>query len=158
MDFFLGGAPSMAQLAAILGNDAPPPEAVAAKSGAAALAAREDHQHPRLTSATVQALDAQGVATVMFTRAFASLPAVTCLLYEATTAQPVVFKVKGWVQDPQTNAYTGCIVQGYRASILPALSGIALLTGLITALASYNVFGGSASGAQFCCIALQPSA
>lgn len=93
MDFGFGGAPSMAQLAAILGNDAPPPEAVAAKSGAAALTAREDHQHPGLTSA-----------------------------------------------------------------ILPSLSGIGLLTGLITALSNLNVFGGSAAGAQFCCIALQPSA
>ena len=157
MDFGFGGAPSLAQLSAILGNDAPPPEAVSAKSGAAVLAAREDHQHPRLTSATVQALDSQGVATVMFTRSFASLPAVTCLLYESTPAQPVVFKLRGWVQDPQTNTYTGCIVQGFRASILPALSGIGLLTGLISALASYNVFGGSAAGAQFCCIALQPS-
>jgi len=157
MDFGFGGAPSMAQLAAILGNDAPPPEAVAAKPGAAVLAAREDHQHPRLTSATVQALDGAGLATVPFTRTFATLPAVTCLLYEATAAQPVVFKVRSWIQDANGN-YTGCVVQGVRASLLPALSGIGLLTGLITALSNLNVFGGSAAGAQFCCIALQPSA
>ena len=153
---FGGGVPTMAQLQTLLSNDAPPPEATSPVAGKAGMAARDDHQHPRLTSATVQTLDSQGAATVMFTRAFAALPAVTCLLYEATNAQPVVFKVKGWVQD-QAGNYTGCTVQGYRASILPALSGIGLLTGLITALASYNVFGGSAAGAQFCCIALQPS-
>jgi len=157
MDFSFGGVPTMAQLAAILGNDAPPPEAVAAKSGAAVLAAREDHQHPRLSSCTVQALNAQGESTITFTRVFAGLPAVTCLLYEANAGQPVVFKVKGWVQDANGN-YTGCTVQGVRASLLPSLSGIGLLTGLITALSNLNVFGGSAANAQFCCIALQPSA
>jgi len=157
MDVGFGGAPTMAQLQALLTNTAPVPEAVAPAVGAGQRAARDDHKHERLTSATVQVLDTQGVATVTFTRTFASLPAVTCLLYEASDAQPVVFKVKGWIKDASGN-YTGCIVQGYRASILPALSGIALLTGLITALANYNVFGGSAAGAQFCCIALQPSA
>ena len=157
-DFGFGGAPTMAQLRAILTTASPDAEAVVAKPGTGQAAARDDHQHPRVSSATVQTLGADGTTTVMFTRTFTSLPAVTCLLYEASTAQPIVFKVKGWVQDAQTNAYTGCIVQGYRASILPALSGIALLTGLITALANYNVFGGSAAGAQFCCIALQPSA
>lgn len=156
MDVGFGSAPSMAQLQTLLSNDAPPPEATAAAPGAGGMAARDDHKHPRLTSATVQVLDGTGLATVMFTRSFTGLPAVTCLLYEASAAQPVVFKVKGWVQDANGN-YTGCTVQGYRASILPALSGIGLLTGLVGALANYNVFGGSAAGAQFCCIALQPS-
>lgn len=156
-DFGFGGsAPTMAQLQTLLTNDAPPPEATNPAAGTGGMAARDDHKHPRLTSATVQVLDGTGAATVLFTRAFAALPAVTCLLYEATSAQPVVFKVKGWVQDANGN-YTGCQVQGYRASVLPALSGIGLLTGLVTALANYNVFGGSAAGAQFCCIALQPS-
>lgn len=156
-DFGFGGsAPTMAQLQAILTNTVPAPEAVTPEAGAGSRAARDDHQHPRLTSATVQVLDANGVATVAFTRVFAALPAVTCLLYEATNGQPVVFKVKGWVQDANGN-YTGCVVQGVRASLLPTLSGIVLLTGLLTALSNLNVFGGSAAGAQFCCIALQPS-
>lgn len=156
MDFGFGGAPTMVQLQALLSNDAPLPEAVQPSAGSTGMAAREDHKHPRLTSATVQTLDGSGVATVMFTRSFASLPAVTCLLYEATAAQPVVFKVRGWVQDAG-GSYTGCQAQGVRASLLPSLSGIGLLTGLITALSNLNVFGGSAAGAQFCCIALQPS-
>lgn len=148
--------PLAQQLGAFFGNDAPRAEAVNPTPGEAPLVAREDHRHPRLTSATVQTLGQNGEATVDFTRTFAALPAVTCLLYETTPGQPVVFKVKGWVQDA-SGAYTGCVVQGVRASVLPALSGIALLTGLVTALANYNVFGGSAAGAQFCCIALQPS-
>jgi hypothetical protein len=64
--------------------------------------------------------------------------------------------VKAWTKDASGN-YTGCTIKGARASLLPALSGIALLTGLVTALANYNVFGGSAAGAQFCCLAVQPS-
>jgi hypothetical protein len=156
-DVGFGGAPTMAQLRAILTTANPDAEAVVAKPGTGQSAARDDHQHPRVSSATVQVLDGTGVATVMFTRTFASLPAVACLLYEASAAQPVVFKVRTWVQDAQGN-YTGCVIQGNRASLLPSLSGIALLTGLITALSNLNVFGGSAAGAQFCCIALQPSA
>lgn len=144
------------QMQDFLGNNTPSSEIVAGAAGTAPLASRDDHKHPRVSSATVQVLDAAGVATVNFTRPFAALPAVTCLLYEASAGQPVVFKVRNWVQDGNGN-YTGCVVQGYRASILPALSGIVLLTGLLTALANYNVFGGSAAGAQFCCIALQPS-
>lgn len=139
-----------------LSNDNPVAEKTAALPGSADQGARADHVHPRLTSATIQALDANGQATVMFTRPFSNLPAVTCLLYELTTGQPVVFKVSGWVQDADKN-YLGCIITGSRSSVLPALSGILLLGNLIGALANFNVFGGSAAGAQFCCIALQPS-
>jgi hypothetical protein len=120
------------------------------------MASRDDHKHPRLSSATVQTLDANGEAVVAFTRSFAALPAVTCLLYESSDAQPVVFKVKAWTRDAQNN-YTGCTIKGVRSSILPSLSGVTLLTGLIAALANFNVFGGSAAGAQFCCLAIQPS-
>lgn len=139
-----------------LSNDLPAPEKTDPVPGNADAGARADHVHPRLTSATVQTLGADGVAQVMFTRSFTGLPAVTCLLYEATTAQPVVFKVRDWIQDANS-AYVGCNVQGYRSSVLPALSGILLVGPLISSLANYNVFGGSAAGAQFCCIALQPS-
>jgi hypothetical protein len=156
MDSGFGGAPTMAQLQTLLSNGAPPPEANVPAAGTGGMAARDDHKHPRLSSATVQSLDANGEAAITFTRAFAAMPAVICLLYEASDAQPVVFKVKAWTKDAQGN-YTGCTIKGYRSSILPALSGIALLTGLITALANYNVFGGSAAGAQFCCLAVQPS-
>src|SRR5438067_5995410 len=151
-DFGFGGGS-----AAIVFSDATPaPEATAGAAGTVDAAARGNHTHPRLTSATVQALDTNGLATITFTRKFTALPAVTCLLYEAGAAQPVVFKVQNWIQDANNN-YTGCVIQGARASVLPALSGILLVGPLISTLANYNVFGGSAAGAQFCCIALQPS-
>lgn len=139
-----------------LSDTTPAPEKTAPTAGQADQGARADHSHPRLTSATIQALDTNGLAAITFTRLFNAMPAVTCLLYEASDAQPVVFKVKSWAQDGN-GAYTGCTIQGYRSSILPALSGILLVGPLISALGNYNVFGGSASGAQFCCIALQPS-
>lgn len=140
----------------LLSNRAPISEAVAPTSGASDKASRDDHKHPRLSSATVQALNASGEAVITFTRSFSSLPAVTCLLYEMSDAQPVVFKVKTWTQDGSGN-YTGCTIKGARSSLLPALSGVLLIGPLITALANYNVFGGSAAGAQFCCLAIQPS-
>lgn len=149
-------APSMAQLQALLSNATPPGEAVTPVPGSGGMASRDDHKHPRLSSATVQSLNASGEAVITFTRTFSSMPVVICLLYETADNQPVVFKVKSWTQDAQNN-YTGCTIKGSRASLLPALSGITLLAGLITALANFNVFGGSAAGAQFCCLAIQPS-
>lgn len=140
----------------LLSNSDPAPEKTDPIPGNADQGARADHSHPRLTSATIEKLGADGTVSITFTRVFTAMPAVACLLYETSDAQPVVFKVKTWTQDGQGN-YTGCVIQGYRSSILPALSGILLLGNLIGALANYNVFGGSATGAQFCCIALQPS-
>lgn len=141
---------------AILSNNPPPGEGVSSSSGNGGRASRDDHKHPRLSSSTVQSLNGSGEAIITFTRSFTSMPAVTCLLYESSELQPVVFKVKTWAQDGNGN-YTGCTIKGYRSSLLPALSGIVLIGPLVTALANFNVFGGSAAGAQFCCIALQPS-
>jgi hypothetical protein len=145
-----------AQLQSILTTTPPPSEATAAKVGSGTTAAREDHQHPRLTSATVQALDANSEAVITFTRIFAKTPAVTCLLYESTDNQVVTFKVKSWANDANGN-FTGCTIKAYRSQILPALTGILLIGPLITALNNFNVFSGSASGANFSCIALQVS-
>jgi len=78
------------------------------------------------------------------------MPCVTCLLVDAASTQPVVFKVKSWTQDGSNN-YTGCVIQGNRMSLLPAT----ILT--LAALVNFDVAGASASGATFCCIALMPS-
>lgn len=149
-------AVSMVQLQALLSNNAPPAETVSPAAGAGGMASRDDHKHPRLSSATVATLNASGEATVTFTRLFAAMPVVICTLYEAADNQPVVFKVKSWTQDANGN-YTGCTVKGARSATLPAMAGLTLVTGVISALANFNVFGGSAAGAQFCCLALQPS-
>lgn len=144
------------QLQRVLSSNKPVPEGVDPSVGQSDKASRGDHVHPRLSSATVAALDAAGTATVMFTRPFSTTPCVQCLLVENADAQPVIFKVQSWVKDSSGN-FTGCVLKGYRSSILPALSGILLIGPLLTALGNYNVFGGSAANAQFCCLAIQPS-
>lgn len=138
-----------------LADNAPVAEVIVPAAGAMPTASRGDHAHPRLTSATIATLDANGEAIVAFTRSFATMPAVGCLLIEASDSQPIVFKVKSWTQN--AGLYTGCTIKGYRSSVLPTLSGIILIGPLITALANFNVFGGSAAGAQFSCVALQTS-
>jgi len=146
---------TMEQLRQILTNQPPVREGVVPDAGMGTAASRDDHIHPRLSSATVATLDGNARATVTFTRSFATMPCVQCLLVEGADSQPVVFKVESWVM---TGAqYTGCVLRGYRSSVLPALSGILLIGPLISTLANYNVFGGSAANAQFCCLAIQPS-
>jgi hypothetical protein len=146
---------TMEQLRQILTNTPPVREGVTPDAGMGNSASRDDHIHPRLSSATVGTLDSNARATVMFTRSFATTPCVQCLLVEASDNQPVVFKVESWVMSGAN--YTGCVLRGYRSSVLPALSGILLIGPLISSLANYNVFGGSAANAQFCCLAIQPS-
>ena len=143
------------QLRRLLTNSPPVREGVTPDVGVGQTASRDDHIHPRLSSATVAQLDGNARATVTFTRSFTTTPCVQCLLVEGADSQPVVFKVESWVM---TGAlFTGCVLRGYRSSVLPALSGILLVGPLISALANYNVFGGSAANAQFCCLAIQPS-
>lgn len=155
MDSGFATSVTIEQLRQILTNQAPPQEGVTAVAGAGNAASRDDHIHPRLSSATVSALDANAKATVMFTRTFATTPCVQCLLVEQADGQPVIFKVESWVMSGSN--FAGCVLKGYRSSVLPALSGILLIGPLISTLANYNVFGGSAANAQFCCLAIQPS-
>lgn len=133
-----------------LADSAPPAEATAANAGSGGQGSRWDHQHPRLTSVGTGTLNASGEATVSFTRTFDAMPGMTCFLVEAADNPPVMFKVKSWVQDGN-GKYTGCVIKGYRGLLLPAS-----LT-LVTALASFNVFAGVASGAAFTYIAVQQS-
>lgn len=143
-------------------------EKIGASMGTQARYAREDHQHPRLTSTTYATLDSGGVATVTFSRAFANKPGVNLTETDvATGAQPLVLRVISWTQDAN-GAYTGCTVSGRRAQVLPTinpLSGtLTLLTGVITGvntivgqLTGYNIFGGSAAGATVSVIAVARS-
>lgn len=144
------------QLQRILTNIAPVPEGVPPIPGTGNMASRDDHQHPRLSSGTVSALGSNGEITIPFTRTFATMPVVICTLIEAADSQPVVFKVKSWVQDAQ-GVYTGCIIKGYRSTTLPAMGGVTLITGIVTLLSNMNIFGGTTAGAQFCCFAIQAS-
>jgi hypothetical protein len=155
MDSGFATSVTIEQLRAILTNTPPAAEGVAPVVGAGSSASRDDHIHPRLSSATVSSLDSTAHATVMFTRTFTTTPCVQCLLVETPDGQPVIFKVESWVMNGAL--YSGCVLKGYRSSILPSLSGILLIGPLLTALANYNVFGGSAANAQFCCLAIQAS-
>lgn len=146
---------------------------MAEKTGAAlgaidARYARADHQHPRLTSTTYGTLGSNSQATVPFTRTFVNKPGINLTETDATAStQPLVLRAIGWTQD--TNGlYTGVIIQGSRAQLLPELTplstALALLSGIVTGvntvvttLTKYNIFGGSAAGASVSVIAVARS-
>lgn len=154
---FGGSGVTPADMQSILSPNAPPPEKTAPAPGSGNLASRDDHVHPRLSHATIATINASNEATFMFTRTFTSRPVVIPTLIEAADNQPVVFKVKNYVQDAQ-GLYKGCVIKAYRSQTLPAMSGLALLSAVVGALANFNVFGGSVSGAEVSCFAIQPSA
>ena len=131
--------------------------------------AREDHQHPRLTSTTLATLGSNSQVTVPFTRTFTNKPGINLTEIDATSStQPLVLRAIGWTQDTD-GRYTGVTVQGSRAQLLPELSPISsalsLLTNLVSAvntniltpLTKYNIFSGSAAGASISVIAIARS-
>lgn len=132
-------------------NVAPKGEARSAATGAQSMKyALEDHQHPRLTSATIVTLDGTNTATVTFTRTFAAEPSIDLTPIAPGGTQPVILQVDSWIQDGG-GLYTGCVIRGYRMNTLPAS-----LT-LLTALVNFSVSSGSASGVRVSVIALQNS-
>ena len=157
---------ALAQQAIALATMTPMAEAKTASPGQAVTASRGDHVHPRLTSTANGTLNSSGEATIVFTRTFATKPSVLVTLVEEAENQPVVFKVKSRTRDGVTADYLGCVSKGYRSLPLPQLVQVSgLLTAVITgvnvivgALTSYNIFAGSASGAEYTLIALQSSA
>lgn len=129
------------------------------------MVAKDDHQHPRLTSTTIATLAANGLATVTFTRTFVNQPGLNLTEVDATAGmQALVLRGLDWVTNAQ-GAYTGVTIQGMRAQPLPTLTGVSgLLSAVITgvnsianALTGFNVFGGSAAGAKVSVIAIQRS-
>lgn len=133
-----------------LSSTAPNPEATSATAGAGQAASRDDHMHPRLTSATNGTLNASNEATIVFTRSFSAMPSIDFTYIESADNPPVMFKVKQWTQDGNGN-YTGCVCKGYRGQVIPQNLATLLLS------AVFNPFSGSATGVQFTCIALQQS-
>lgn len=133
----------------ILTTTPPPAEANTATAGTMGQAARPDHVHPRLSSASSGTLNASGEATVNFTRTFPTKPSVTLTYAEAADGQPVVFKVKSWIMNGSD--YTGCVIKGYRAQSIPTNLVTLLLGGV------FNLFAASASGVDYSIIAVQAS-
>ncbi len=116
---------------ALLSDAAPPAVGLDNQQGAATRAAREDHTHTARVQRAFVSLDANGEATWTFARPFTATPVITALYEEAGNGQPIVLKVK-------TVSTTAVTVKGFRGQTLPAT-----LT-LLTALISFNIFGGSA--------------
>jgi hypothetical protein len=118
--------------------------------------ARADHQHPRLTSATIVTLDGSGLATATFTRSFPVEPSVDLTPIAPGGTQPVALQVDSWVMTGPD--YTGCIVRGYRGA--PTTLAAVSVVGISVAVGSQTVnpFSGSASGVRVSVIALQNSA
>lgn len=104
------------------------------------------------SSSTAHTVGAGGLTTVNFTKVFDDFPSVGCTRIEASdTAGAIDFSVKSWIQDGN-GKYTGAIIRAKRQQLLP--SSLVLLT----ALQSFDIFGGSAVGASFTCDAIQRTA
>jgi hypothetical protein len=147
----------------------PMPEKTGGATGAADTRyARADHQHPRLTSTTYGTLGSNGQVSIAFTRTFVNKPGINLTETDATaSSQPLVLRSIGWMQD-SNGLYTGVIIQGSRAQLLPALTPLSTLLSLVsgvvtgvnlvvTALTNYNIFGGNAAGAAVSVIAVARS-
>lgn len=85
--------------AALLSDDMPPSEAVAATPGAAPKARRADARPARLTSSTFNTVGANGLTTVVFTRPFDKRPGVDCLLVESAEAGPYCFTTRRYLKN-----------------------------------------------------------
>lgn len=134
----------------VLSDTTPVSESVSGIAGGGQKASRDDHKHPRLTSATWANTNSSGEATFAFTRSFSARPTVDLCYEEAADNQPVILKVKSWTQDGNGN-YTGLIAKAYRLQTLP--SSITLLTALV----NFSVTVNAPAGIPVSCIALQQS-
>lgn len=128
---------SAAQQEAItLSNVAPLSEAKVPDAGMMNEAVRADHQHPRLTSSTNHTLDANGFATITFTRTFDSEPAIALTALGSGT-DPVPDFRADFIKTG--NLWTGATIYGSRSRALPMITPInggliGLLSSLISAL------------------------
>ena len=168
-------AAAQAAVAAMLSNDPPKSEAKVATAGAAPKATRDDHQHPRLTSATTATTDANGQATILFTRTFTAMPSIDLCALEDNANPTPGMKVRRFLKTNNTSTWsegdtdpvTGCVVYASRTIALPqmtAITGITLVTTLVPVL--NTLFAGlsgflptaPAGNLKFTIIAVQTSA
>lgn len=111
--------------------------------------ARSDHTHAARVQRRILTLDASGLATWTFTRAFTAEPSLQYMVFQST-GDPIVVEAQSWVMNGAN--YTGVVVKGYRSRPLPALATITgtLLTDILTPLNNrlgllnnFNLFGGA---------------
>jgi len=145
----------------------PKSEAGAPVPGAVDAITRPDHQHPRLTATAKGALDANGLATVVFTQVFDNEPAITVISVGARSAQKSVPDFDVTFTQDGAGKFTGCTVYGRRARALPQqtqLNVLSVLTGVIAGVNTIaTTLGGydptePAAGAGFSLIAVKSSA
>jgi hypothetical protein len=149
----------------------PKPEGLVASPGTADMLARPDHVHPRLTSASMGKLDANGDATITYTQVFDAEPAVTVISKGAKAAGWAVPDFDVTPVKDASGKFVGCTVYGRRARRLPAqpLSGspLGLLAALGTVITGVNAIAASITGydatepaanAEFYIIAVKSSA
>lgn len=140
--------PEEPDLINMLSNNPPIAESNVASPGQEEKAARPDHVHPRTSSTSSGVLAANGEATVTFTRTYDIEPAVVITYVEAADNQPVIIKVKSWIQD-SNNKYTGCVIKGYRSQAVPQNLTTLLLGGV------FNLFGGTVTGVKYSLTAIK---
>lgn len=181
------GAPDLTivqqAVAGMLSNDPPKSEAKAASPGVANKVPRDDHQHPRLTSATSHITDASGECQIVFTRTFSAAPSIVLTARENNKNPVPALKVLRFLKagstqgtyvqwDPTDSGsdpdpVVGCVVYASRAmalSVMAPITGITLITALVPAL--NTLFSGlsgflpdvAAGSLRFSCVALQTSA
>lgn len=139
-------------MAAFLADTPPAAEAVQPGAGSAEKASRNDHVHPRLTSASRVTLDANSTAVVTYTRSFVKAPCVVPTPLNPS-GRPVIVEI---ISDTMTGGvYTGCVLRGSRSQALPTISG--LLAAVTTALSNFDPFAASASGVEVSVVAIQQS-
>lgn len=103
-------------------------------------------------STTTHSIGSAGTASVTFTRSFDAAPAIAFGRIESSDLAGVVeFSIKSWIQDGN-GKYTGAVVRARRQQLLPAT-----IT-LLSSLQNFDVFGGSAVGVNFTCMAVQRTA
>ncbi len=133
------------------------------------------HRHPRLTSTTgnlpapaqqTHVIGADGRATIRFTRTFDLPPGpnfteVPPIPATAMSDYPAIFRVEAWTVE--SGVIVGCTVRCWRSRPLPVLNlltgllSLAGVNGIVIALTGFNVFGASAAGTSFTCIAVARS-
>lgn len=133
-----------------LSGSTPAPDQIGGAPGASGASSRADHQHPQLTSSGRVILAADGTAAVTYARTFPAKPSIVLAPINAAGRQVVTEVVSDTVVG---GIYTGCVIRGSRAQLLPALSGIIIIGPLIAALSNFDIFGGSAAGVEVSVIA-----
>ena len=178
----VAGKASAADLTALAGtvpviaNEVPQPEVTGGKAGLEGMKVPgAKHQNPRLTSTTKATIAVGSTVQIAFTRTFTLPPGITCTEIPPDTgvmsANPATFRVESWTREVMaptpSGAYTGCVIKAWRSRPLPTMAPLSLtalltavVTGVnafITALTNFDIFGASAVGTTFTCIAVQRS-